>query len=74
MDLMSNTSEIDHPLCGDCCDVLVDLLEGELRESEVELQEYKALLSRLQSEHSVGKDRSIVQLQTDLEKVYAAFA
>lgn len=49
-DIISNNTEIDHPLCDECCDTLINLLSTELRAAEEESVEYEEFLKRLENE------------------------
>lgn len=46
MDILSNNTEIDHPLCDECCDTLISLLENELRAAEDECNQYSTFLKK----------------------------
>jgi len=46
-DLMSGQSEIDHPLCQDCTDHLLDSLDHQLKIVEDENKEYREFLDKL---------------------------
>jgi beclin 1 len=50
MDILSNNTEIDHPLCDECCDTLINLLDTELRAAEDECNQYSKFLKKLESE------------------------
>jgi beclin 1 len=45
-DILSNNTEIDHPLCDECCDTLITLLDTELRDAEEESNQYAAFLKK----------------------------
>ena len=46
MEILSERTEIDHPLCEECCDTLITLLDGELRAAEEECNQYSDFLKR----------------------------
>jgi beclin 1 len=73
MDLMSSTSDVDHPVCQDCCEALLDVLEGELQKTEIDLKTYKDLHAKLLKERHQRRSESgkseIVELNETLEKV-----
>jgi len=48
-DIMSGASDIDHPICEECTDNLLDLLNDKLVSTENELEGYKNLLVKLES-------------------------
>lgn len=66
-DLVSSTSDIDHPLCEDCSDSLLNLLEQQLSQAEEECMEYKQFLSKM------VKDTNFQNL-TSLEVLEKEFA
>ncbi|CAL8080854.1 unnamed protein product [Orchesella dallaii] len=61
-DILSNNTEIDHPLCDECCDTLITLLESEQRASEDECKQYEDFLKKLESE-SDTEDIEILDAQ-----------
>nr|CAG4636920.1 EOG090X048D [Ceriodaphnia reticulata]SVE72865.1 EOG090X048D [Ceriodaphnia reticulata] len=63
-DLVSSTSDIDHPLCEDCSDSLLSLLEQQLSQAEEECQEYKYFLNKITKE---TEDENLSNLEV-LEK------
>ncbi|XP_057317020.1 beclin-1-like [Hydractinia symbiolongicarpus] len=64
-DIMSGNADIDHPLCEDCTDNLLDQLDDQLCITEKELESYKDLLLQLESKN-VMED---TQLDADLDKL-----
>nr|SVE74111.1 EOG090X048D [Daphnia barbata] len=67
-DLVSSTSDIDHPLCDDCSDSLLILLEQQLFQSEEECQEYKQFLSKITKE---TEDENLVSLDIIEKELHA---
>ena len=66
-DIMSGASDIDHPLCEECTDNLLDLLNDQLVSTENELEGYKNLLGKLESKDYTND--SLLDLEIDrLEK------
>lgn len=63
-DLVSSTSDVDHPLCQDCADSLLLLLEQQLAQAEEECQEYKQFLAKITKE---SEEESLSNIET-LEK------
>lgn len=49
-DIVSGNSEIDHPLCEECTDMLLDLMDQQLRLSEDEWNDCSQFLKRLEKE------------------------
>ncbi|KAK2711617.1 hypothetical protein QYM36_012684 [Artemia franciscana] len=71
-DLMSSTSDVDHPLCQECCDGLLQLLENQPEQEDLsalqeELEKLELEESRLLSELGNLEARS-TDLQTQLSK------
>ncbi|KAK3736111.1 hypothetical protein QZH41_013528 [Actinostola sp. cb2023] len=66
-DVMSGQSDVDHPLCEECTDTLLDHLDEQLRITEDELKDYKEFLHKLNEQHLAG-DESLSNELTDLEK------
>jgi len=60
-DIMSGNTEIDHPLCEECTDTLLDELDSQLNITEKELESYKGLLTVLES--NVNDDDSALDKQ-----------
>ncbi|KAL8618007.1 hypothetical protein ACOMHN_040231 [Nucella lapillus] len=46
-DIMSDQSEIDHPLCEECTDHLLDKLDQELKQTEDECTDYRDFLDKV---------------------------
>lgn len=49
-DILSGESEVDHPLCEECTDTLLDMLDQQLKMTEDECKDYTELLEKLSSE------------------------
>lgn len=45
-DIVSGNSEIDHPLCEECTDTMLDLMDHQLRLTEDEWNDYSKFLKR----------------------------
>lgn len=41
---MSGNSKINHPLCDECTDTLMDMMEGELQQAEADYTDYSNYL------------------------------
>ncbi|KAL1130120.1 hypothetical protein AAG570_013058 [Ranatra chinensis] len=49
-DIVSSNSEVDHPLCEECTDTLLELMDQQLKLTEDELNDYTQFLKRLESD------------------------
>jgi len=47
-DILSGNSQVDHPLCEECTDALLDLMDQQLKLTEDEWNDYNQFLERLQ--------------------------
>ncbi|CAG2103548.1 unnamed protein product [Medioppia subpectinata] len=52
-DILSDQSDVDHPLCEECADFVIDQMDHQLRQLEDESKEYNDYLNLIQSEQSV---------------------
>uniref|UniRef100_A0AAX7UKN3 Beclin-1 n=1 Tax=Astatotilapia calliptera TaxID=8154 RepID=A0AAX7UKN3_ASTCA len=71
-DIMSGQTDVDHPLCEECTDTLLDHLDTQLNITENECQNYKQcleLLSHLQVEDEETLLAELQQLKEDEEKL-----
>ncbi|XP_054710251.1 beclin-1-like [Uloborus diversus] len=66
-DIMSNQSDVDHPLCEECTDNLLDQMDQQLRIAEDECKEYRDFLEHL--EMGSEEDDDLEKLQADLVKL-----
>ncbi len=66
-DIVSNNSDVDHPLCEECTDTLLESMDQQLRLAEDEAQEYQAFLQKLEDE--TEDDSKVAELQAELEKL-----
>ncbi|XP_063107693.1 beclin-1 isoform X2 [Cavia porcellus] len=64
-DIMSGQTDVDHPLCEECTDTLLDQLDTQLNVTENECQNYKRCLELLEQ---MGEDDS-EQLQEELREL-----
>lgn len=46
-DFLSSNSGIDHPLCEECTDTLLDMMDKELKNTKQDFQEYSDFLKTL---------------------------
>ncbi|XP_076451800.1 beclin-1-like [Babylonia areolata] len=72
-DFMSGQSEMDHPLCEECTDHLLDRLDQELKQTEDECRDYREFLDKLnESDDGVDEaalDKELEQLRAEEEKL-----
>lgn len=55
-DFLSSNSGIDHPLCEECTDTLLDMMDKELKNTKQDFQEYSDFLKTLDSESNSEED------------------
>jgi beclin 1 len=65
-DLLSSNSDVDHPLCEECCDCLLDSMDQQLKLTDEELNDYSNFLKKLESEK---EDDSLEDLEKELNTV-----
>uniref|UniRef100_A0A0A9YDV6 Beclin-1-like protein n=2 Tax=Lygus hesperus TaxID=30085 RepID=A0A0A9YDV6_LYGHE len=65
-DIVSANSEIDHPLCEECADVLIDLMDQQLKLTGEESEDYSQFLRKLKNESIV---ESLDVLEKELEQL-----
>ncbi|XP_071447356.1 beclin-1-like protein [Hetaerina americana] len=65
-DILSNTSDVDHPLCEECTDSLLDLMDQQLRLTEDEWNDYNEYLKRLELE---DEETALSAMEKDLEEL-----
>ncbi|XP_066264568.1 beclin-1-like isoform X2 [Branchiostoma lanceolatum] len=68
-DIMSGQTDVDHPLCEECTDTLLDQLDQQLRIIEDECKDYREFLEKLKltEDHSTEEQ----QLESQLNKLKA---
>ena len=59
---MSGQSSIDHPLCEECTDTLLDQLDQQLKITEDELKDYKIFFNKLNDKPSLDGDALSTEL------------
>lgn len=64
---MSGQSEVDHPLCEECTDTLLDHLDEQLKITEDELKDYKVFFNKLNDKPALDTEGLSKEL-TDLRK------
>ncbi|KAF8786767.1 Beclin-1-like protein like [Argiope bruennichi] len=65
LDLMSSSPQVDHPICADCTDNILDHMDQELKDEEDEIEEYRKLLHRLEMEQ---QEEDVDGLRAELSK------
>ncbi|CAC5420659.1 BECN [Mytilus coruscus] len=58
-DIMSGQSEVDHPLCEECTDTLLDQLDHQLQITEDECKDYKDFLENLNTKQENIDDNAL---------------
>ena len=69
---MSGQSSIDHPLCEECTDTLLDQLDQQLKITDDELKDYKVFLNKLNDKPSLDGDalsRELEELRKEEEEL-----
>ena len=65
-DLLSdNAGEVDHPLCEECTDTILETMDQQLKLSEEEAQQYHSFLQKLEGE-SEDDGHQVRQLEKEL--------
>ncbi|EEB16376.1 beclin, putative [Pediculus humanus corporis] len=65
-DIMSSNSYIDHPLCEECSESLLDLMDQQLKLTEEELNDYSNFLRKIENEDDFD---NIEDLERELENL-----
>ncbi|KAL3854616.1 hypothetical protein ACJMK2_013878 [Sinanodonta woodiana] len=72
-DIMTGNTEVDHPLCEECTDGLLDLLDHQLKMSDDECKDYREFLEKLgnneESENEADLDEELRQLKLEEESL-----
>uniref|UniRef100_T1JKG5 Beclin-1 n=1 Tax=Strigamia maritima TaxID=126957 RepID=T1JKG5_STRMM len=66
-DIVSEESEIDHPLCEECADALLDRMDQELKLKEDECKDYREFLDHLHA----TEEEDAEELEEELERFQA---
>ncbi|XP_055905655.1 beclin-1-like protein [Eupeodes corollae] len=66
-DALSSNSEFDHPLCDECTDSMLELLERELKIAENEWRDYKSYLEKLEKSEEKPNIPELRKELADLE-------
>lgn len=67
-DIMTGQSTVDHPLCEECTDTLLNQLDDQLKITEEECRDYRNFLEKLESNENVEDDAT---LDDELQKLKA---
>ncbi|XP_067007749.1 beclin-1-like protein [Anabrus simplex] len=67
-DILSGNTEVDHPLCEECTDTLLNLLDQQLTLTEEEWKEYSEFLKRLEQE---DEEQGLEVLEKELDELKA---
>ncbi|KAG8228117.1 hypothetical protein J437_LFUL000119 [Ladona fulva] len=70
-DILSNTSDVDHPLCEECTDSLLDLMDQQLRLTEDEWNDYNEYLKSMILICPMLLRLEELRLQEDLKQLQA---
>ena len=62
-DALTSNSEIDHPLCDECADTLLELMDKQLKEAEDEWNDYNNYLQKLEQSDDIP---NIEELEKEL--------
>lgn len=65
-DILSDQSDVDHPLCEECTDALLDQMDQQLKVTEDEYKDYKEFLERLQQPSQSG---NLEELERELREL-----
>lgn len=72
-DSLSSNSEIDHPLCEECAESILDIMDKELSIANDELQQYKNYLEKIQQQQQhqqySNEQTNIAQLEKELAEI-----
>jgi len=66
-DMLSDNSQVDHPLCEECTDTLLESMEQQLELAEQDSQEYQEFLTALNNE--TEESSSVTELEVELQKL-----
>ena len=74
---MSGQSSIDHPLCEECTDTLLDQLDQQLKITDDELKDYKVFLNKLNDKPSLDTEalsKELTELRVEEEELIRKLA
>ncbi|XP_024082668.1 beclin-1-like protein isoform X2 [Cimex lectularius] len=67
-DIVSSNSDVDHPLCEECTDTLIDLMDKQLKLTEEEWEDYNQFLQKLKNESYTESVEALEKESEDLQK------
>lgn len=70
--MMSGQSSIDHPLCVECTDTLLDQLDQQLKITDDDLKDYKVFFNKLYDKPSLDGDalsKELAELRREEEEL-----
>ncbi|XP_023177920.2 beclin-1-like protein [Drosophila hydei] len=77
-DCLSSNSEIDHPLCEECADSMLEIMDRELRIAEEEWHVYKTYLNELEQQQEIPNvdalDKELQQLKDSEQELLKELA
>ncbi|SCU85132.1 LAMI_0C10242g1_1 [Lachancea mirantina] len=59
--ILSFKSNIDHPVCQECCDMMIQKLKADYEEAMFERDKYAEFLSRLQKQEDVERSQAVTK-------------
>lgn len=65
-DFLSSNSEIDHPLCEECAESMLEIMDRELKVAEEEWSDYKNYLKKLEQQQ---KHPNLTELEKELNEL-----
>lgn len=68
-DILSDQSDVDHPLCEECADFVIDQMDHQLRLLEDECRDYGDYLQSIQSEDTVDQNETQLEINELREKL-----
>ena len=68
-DMLSDNSSVDHPLCEECTDTMLQSLEQQLDQAEQDSQQYQEYLTSLSNETEESSNLASLQLELDSLKL-----
>lgn len=68
-DILSDQSDVDHPLCEECADFVIDQMDHQLKILEDECRHYSDYLQKIQSEENVDQNETQLEINELKEKL-----
>ncbi|XP_055679889.1 beclin-1-like protein isoform X2 [Lutzomyia longipalpis] len=77
-DKLSSNSEIDHPLCDECTDTLLEMMDQQLKLADNDFNDYLSYLKKLEASEDVPDieqlEKELADLSTEEERLVAELA